>query len=126
MDYGLKNKLIKIILKNILTPVIYMIKNDDLIDFICFCDRNIKMQEIYNVEQQINDLTGLRVEILDIREFSESERIEVINQATLIYSEHPIIEKIFAQSMMEDFKIAMDERKDVQQRYKDSGTCYLQ
>ena len=26
----------------------------------------------------------------------------------------------------QDFKIAMDERKDVQQRYKECGTCYLQ
>ena len=114
MDYELKNKLVKIISKNILTP------------FICFCDRNIKMQEIYNVEQQIKEVTSKNVEIIDIREFGESERIEVINQSTLIYSEHPLIEKIFAQSMMEDFKIAMDERKDVQQRYKECGTCYLQ
>ena len=114
MDYELKNKLVKIISKNILTPVIYMIENDNLLDFICFCDRNIK------------EVTNKNVEIIDIREFGESERIEVINQATLIYSEHPLIEKIFAQSMMEDFKIAMDERKDVQQRYKECGTCYLQ
>ena len=42
MDYELKNKLVKIISKNILTPVIYMIENDNLLDFICFCDRNIK------------------------------------------------------------------------------------
>ena len=56
MDYELKNKLVKIISKNILTPVIYMIENDNLLDFICFCDRNIKMQEIYNVEQQIKML----------------------------------------------------------------------
>ena len=55
MDYELKNKLVKIISKNILTPVIYMIENDNLLDFICFCDRNIKMQEIYNVEQQIKE-----------------------------------------------------------------------
>mgnify|MGYP000016621115 FL=1 len=97
MDYELKNKLVKIISKNILTPVIYMIENDNLLDFICFCDRNIKMQEIYNVEQQIKEVTSKNVEIIDIREFGESERIEVINQATLIYSEHPLIEKIFAQ-----------------------------
>ncbi len=36
MDYELKNKLVKIISKNILTPVIYMIENDNLLDFICF------------------------------------------------------------------------------------------
>ena len=85
MDYELKNKLVKIISKNILTPVIYMIENDNLLDFICFCDRNIKMQEIYNVEQQIKEVTSKNVEIIDIREFGESERIEVINQSTLIY-----------------------------------------
>ena len=69
MDYELKNKLVKIISKNILTPVIYMIENDNLLDFICFCDRNIKMQEIYNVEQQIKEVTSKNVEIIDIREF---------------------------------------------------------
>lgn len=31
MDYELKNKLVKIISKNILTPVIYMIENDNLL-----------------------------------------------------------------------------------------------
>ena len=45
MDYELKNKLVKIISKNILTPVIYMIENDNLLDFICFCDRNIKCRK---------------------------------------------------------------------------------
>ena len=30
MDYELKNKLVKIISKNILTPVIYMIENDNI------------------------------------------------------------------------------------------------
>ena len=63
MDYELKNKLVKIISKNILTPVIYMIENDNLLDFICFCDRNIKMQEIYNVKQQIKEVTNKNVEI---------------------------------------------------------------
>ena len=50
-----------------------MIENDNLLDFICFCDRNIKMQEIYNVEQQIKEVTNKNVEIIDIREFGESE-----------------------------------------------------
>ena len=57
MDYELKNKLVKIISKNILTPVIYMIENDNLLDFICFCDRNIKMQEIYK-KNQVNPMAG--------------------------------------------------------------------
>lgn len=126
MTSELTERMARIISNNILTPVIYMIENKDTVDFICFCDRNITMQEIYNVEQIIKEETGKRAEIIDIREFGESERLEVINHATLIHSEHPLIESIFTQSMLEDFKIAMDERKGVLERHKECGTCYLQ
>lgn len=126
MDMELRAKMAKIISENILTPIIYMLENDNLIDFICFCDKNITMQDIYDVEQIIKDETGYTVEIIDIREFSESERLEVINHATMIHSEHPMIETIFTQSMMEDYKMAMDARNDVLERKKITGTCYLQ
>ena len=37
---SLKNKLVKDnFKKNILTPVIYMIENDNLLDFYMFCDK---------------------------------------------------------------------------------------
>lgn len=126
MNTELTDKIARIISENILTPVIYMIECDDILDFICFCDRNITMQEIYNVEKMILDETGLKAEIIDIREFGESERLEVINQAQLIHSEHPLIENIFTQSMLEDFEIAMEQRQSVLERQKEIGTCYLQ
>ncbi|MBQ8300723.1 MAG: hypothetical protein IJX57_01980 [Clostridia bacterium] len=126
MKTELTDRMAKIISKHVLTPVIYLIENGDVLDFICFCDKNITMQEIYSAQQQIKEETGKDAEIIDIREFGESERLEVINNATLIHSEHPLIEKVFAQSMMEDFKIAMEERNDVLARHKLSGTCYLQ
>lgn len=126
MTTDLTEKMVKIISQNILTPIIYMIENEKIIDFICFCDRNITMQEIYNVEQIIKNETGKNVEIIDIREFDESERLEIVNTATLIHSEHPLIENIFTQSMIEDYKIAMDERRNVLLRQKELGICYLQ
>lgn len=126
MTTDLTEKMVKIISQNILTPIIYMIENEEIIDFICFCDRNITMQEIYNVEQIIKNETGKNVEIIDIREFDESERLEIVNTATLIHSEHPLIENIFTQSMIEDYKIVMDERRNVLLRQKELGICYLQ
>lgn len=126
MTTDLTEKMVKIISQNILTPIIYMIENEEIIDFICFCDRNITMQEIYNVEQIIKNETGKNVEIIDIREFDESERLEIVNTATLIHSEHPLIENIFTQSMIEDYKIAMGERRNVLLRQKELGICYLQ
>ena len=126
MNADIQNKMAKIICDNILTPVIYMIENDDVLDFICFCDRNITMQEIYNVEQLIKEETGQAAEIIDIREFSEPERLEVLNHATLIHSEHPIIERIFAESMVEDYKAAMHERQTILDRVRETGTFYVQ
>lgn len=126
MTADMQSKMARIISANILTPVIYMIENDGVLDFICFCDRNITMQEIYNVERMIKDETGQTAEIIDIREFSEPERLEVINHATLIHSEHPLIESVFAQSMLEDYKLAMENRHTVLDRVKETGTIYLQ
>ncbi|MBR0028337.1 MAG: hypothetical protein IJP58_06800, partial [Clostridia bacterium] len=70
MNADMQYKMAQIISANILTPVIYLIENDGVLDFICFCDRNITMQEIYNVEQLIKEETGQAAEIIDIREFS--------------------------------------------------------
>lgn len=126
MNADMQNKMAQIISANILTPVIYLIENDGVLDFICFCDRNITMQEIYNVEQLIKEETGQAAEIIDIREFSEPERLEVINHATLIHSEHPIIENIFAESMAEDYKAAMNERQTILDRVRETGTFYVQ
>lgn len=126
MTAEMTDKIVKIICENILTPVIYMLERDDVLDFICFCDRHITMRDIYETEMKIKEASGKNTEIIDIREFGESERLEVVNRAELIYSEHPLIEKIFAQSMMEDFQIVMEERKSVIERHKEQGTCYLQ
>lgn len=126
MTQEMKDFAVRTITRNILTPVIYMIEQEDSIDFICFCDRRITMQEVYDTEHIIYAETNKHIEILDIREFRESDRIEVINQATLIYSEHPFIEMVFTRSMLEDFKNAMDDRNNVLERYRESGTYYLQ
>lgn len=126
MTNELTDCIINIISENILTPVIYMLEQDDIIDLICFCDRNISMQDIYSVEFLISERTGKQAEIIDIREFGEFERLDVISRARLIHSEHPLIEQIFTQSMAEDLKIAMEERKSVLERRKLSGTCFLQ
>lgn len=119
-------RLAQIISESILTPIIYMLEEENRLSFICFCDRHITMQEIYDVEQQLEKETGVKSDIIDIREYCETERVNVLSDAALIYSEHPLLEKIFAQTMLEEFRVAMAERKDVLARQKESGTYYLQ
>lgn len=119
-------RLAQIISESILTPIIYMLEEENRLSFICFCDRHITMQEIYDVEQQLEKETGVKSDIIDIREYCEMERVNVLSDAAIIYSEHPLLEKIFAQTMLEEFRVAMAERKDVLARQKESGTYYLQ
>lgn len=126
MDFDTTAKLVQLISLNVLTPIIYMRETEDMLEFICFCDKHITMQEIYDVETSISELTGKKAEIIDIREYCETERIEVIHDSELIYSEHSIIEQVFTQSMIEDYRIAMAERKDVLNRGRSTGTYYIQ
>ena len=115
-----------IVSENILTPIIYLLEDNNIISLICFCDRNITMQEIYNVEILIEREVGKPTEIIDIREFSEFERLNVISRAKLIHTVNPMIEQVFMQSMTEDLKPAIEEKKSAIERHKMSGTCFLQ
>lgn len=126
MDYELINKAVKIIKERVLTPVIYMSEHDDWAEFICFCDGKITVLDLYETEQEVKAAVSMDIEIIDIREFSEAERLEIIDQCTLVHSENPIIEKIFAGSMLTDYQNLMNEKRDMLTRQKESGTCYVQ
>lgn len=126
MSNELTEYIINVVSKNILTPVIYLLEYDDVISLICFCDRNISIQEIHYVETKVKNKTGKDTEIIDIREFDEFDRLGIISRAKLIHSEHPMIEQVFVQSMAEDYKIAMEEKESMIERHKMSGTYFLQ
>ena len=117
---------IKVLCEKVLTPVLYMIEYEDRINFICFCDRNIKVDELYNVSTQLMDILDIPVEIIDIREFSEADRIEILRTAELVYSEDPMIEQIFVASMAEDLRDALKRKFDMLDRKDKTGTYFIQ
>lgn len=126
MDYELITKAVNIIKSKILTPVIYMYDHSDWVEFICFCDGRVTMQTLYEAEQEVKELIGRDTEIVDIREFSEAERLDIIGQCEPVYSENPLIEKLFAASTLTDYQNLMDEKRDMLIRQKESGSCYIQ
>lgn len=126
MDDFTENKIIKIFNEKILSPILYMVENGDIIDLICFCDMDITERDIYEAEDAISLEIGRPVEIIDIREFERSDRIEIITHARLIYSEGELIENIFRQSMLEDFCKMISEREGALLRYSENKTPYLQ
>ena len=126
MDDKAKLEIVSIFNEHILTPVLYMAEYDDAIDLICFLDRGVSDDDIYNTEAVLCAVMGKPFEIVDIREFDEVERLEIVRGAELIYSEDSLIEMIFEQSMLEDFEIMMREREEAHIRYEDSRSPYVQ
>lgn len=126
MKYELAARAAGIIKTKILTPVIYMSDHGDWVEFICFCDGKITMQELYETEREIKELLEIDVEIVDIREFSEAERIEIIESYELVHSENPLIEKIFTASMLTDYQNLINEKRDMLERQRESGSYYMQ
>lgn len=116
---------LRLLKEKILTPVLYMLEYDDRINFICFCDKSIKMQDLYNAETEITNVLGVPTEIIDIREFSEPDRLEILRDAELVYSEDPLVEQIFIASMAEDYRNAVAEKQNMLERYKHTGSYYL-
>ncbi len=126
MDLKTIDKAVKIISKRVLTPIIYLSEYDGGAEFICFCDGNITIQELYDAEQELSKAIDIHSEILDIREFCESERVEIIDNCKLIYSEDEFIEQLFAGSMLADYRKMLEEKRDMFIRKQDNGSYYLQ
>lgn len=121
----INKQIIDIILKYILTPIIYKVEYEDYIEILCFCDRNILMQNIYKAEELLNVLLDKEVNILDIRELPEAERLDIIKNGEIIFSEDETIKHLFEISMYEDFKLFMDSRNSVLDRIQAFGTGYI-
>ncbi len=126
IDDKIKDEIVSIFNERILSPVLYMTEYDDAVDLICFLDRNIDEKDISGAERAMYAAVGKPFEIVDIREFDEADRIEIIRSAELLYSEDGLIEMIFEQSMLEDFEIMMKEREEAHIRYEDSRSPYVQ
>ena len=120
-----KRLIVDVILKHILTPIIYMVEYEDYIEILCFCDRKILMKDIYTAEEKLSALLDKEVNILDIRELPESERLDIIKNGEVIFSEDETIKHLFEISMYEDFKLFMDSRHSVLDRIQAFGTGYI-
>lgn len=126
MDYSLKERSAEIINEHILTPVIYMLESDFQIEFVCFCDTNIEAEQFARTEEKLNNLFDVDAVIMDIREYDEMDRMEIIQNGELIYTAHPVFEQLFASSMAEDVRIKAIEKSELIKRYNASGSVYLQ
>ena len=123
MDENMLIKAIDIITERILTPVLYMYE-DEAVEFICFCDTNISIEELRETERAVYTELGGNVEILDIREFDESDRWDIIVSSRLVYAANELIKMAFEQAMLADLEKRTNIRNEILKRYDETGTYY--
>lgn len=126
MDYKLIEKVTGIITDRILTPIIYMLEDEAQVELVCFCDANIEAEVFAETEKQLEELLQKPVVLLDIREYNEYDRMEIISDGEIIYTANPIFVKMFAASMAEDAQRSIIEKTELLKRYSNSGSVYLQ
>ena len=115
---------VDIILDNILTPVLYMYE-DEAIEFICFPDGNISEEDINQTELELARRLSLNAEIVDIRSFDESDRVEITRNARLLYSENEFVKLMFESAMAADKARLMCDKREMISRNAETGTFYV-
>lgn len=117
------NKAVDIILDKILTPVLYMYA-DDIVEFVCFTDSGLDEEVFRKTEEILYEVLGLKCEILDIRVFSEFERVEIINSATFLFAEDELVKSLFEAAMIADNERAQSVKELAIERKAETGSYY--
>ncbi len=126
MNTKTEETIVKIFNDKILTPVLFMMEAENVVCLIGFFDRDLDDATVLETASSIYGETGLAAEIFDIREFSESERLDILNNASIVYSESELVRSIFVMSMVEDLNRMIYRREEMLSRYKEFKTPYLQ
>ena len=90
-----------IILENILTPILYYYV-DEVYEFILFSDANTPEECFRRTEEAISMNLGISAEIIDLREFELSDRLDIVHDAYLAYCEDDTTERMFQAAVMAD------------------------
>jgi len=116
---------IDIISESVLTPVIYLINTDDNVCFVCFLNRDTAYEQVVAAEKRLTKLFNLNAVIMDIREFAECDRIDILEKADMIYCADSNLKHLFEMSLLNDCKRVFEEKSGIVDRTKSCDSMYL-
>ena len=116
--------MIEIITERVLTPVVYMFE-EEIIELIVFCDGNMDVNILRDTENEIYARTGTKTELVDIREFDEFDRWQIVQNAELIYAMDDTVLAAFERAMQRDVEFRAISKAMLFERRKDTGSYYL-
>ncbi len=119
------NQAVEIISENMVTPVIYKIDTEEHICFVCFLNGKTPYEQVVAAEEKLTHLLNFTAVIMDIREFSECDRIDILEKADMIYCADQNIKRLFELSLMNDSKRAYEEKCSIVDRQKNCNSIYI-
>ncbi len=116
---------VDIILENILTPIIYFYL-DELAEFIVYSDgRALSDETLHSTEDLIYKNLGIKVEIVDMRQFDKADRSRIVMNADIAYTESDEMLELFENAMFEDLEMLVADKLFAIDRKTETGTYYL-
>lgn len=116
--------MIETVTERVLTPVIYMFE-EEIIELIVFCDGNMDVNILRDTEDEIYSAVGVKTELVDIREFDEFDRWQIVQNAELIYAVDEMMLTAFEMAMQRDVEFRAISKAMLFERRKDTGSYYL-
>lgn len=115
--------IIETVTKNVLTPVIYMFE-EEIIELIVFCDGNMDVNILRDTENEIYVRTGIKTELVDIREFDEFDRWQIVQNAKLIYALDNTVLTAFERAMQRDVEVRAILKAVLFERHDGTGSYH--
>ena len=116
--------IVNIIKKELLTPVIYRMIENEVITIVGFFDRETTLGVFFEVQDKLEIELNKEVHIYDFRDFNEGDRLEILKNTDLIYSENEFVKSMFEAAMVEDLREALTRKNITIQRDEKMGTIY--
>ena len=117
---------VRMIENSIITPVIYLNETEFKAEFICFSSEEVTEDDLFRVGESVSRILEKPAEVVDIMEYNANDRMDIITNAELVYSDDPIVEQMFTMSMAEEHRRLYEQKQNILRRKNESGSYYLQ
>ncbi len=117
---------VRMIENSIITPVIYLNETEFKAEFICFSSEEVTEDDLFRVGESVSRILEKPAEVVDIMEYNANDRMDIITNAELVYSDDPIVEQMFTMSMAEEHRRLYEQKQNMLRRKNESGSYYLQ
>jgi uncharacterized protein len=121
------------LLKERLKPIIIYVfgsyaagelREDSDIDIAFISDENLATYEVFMLAQEIADMLGREVDLVDLKNSSTVFKVEVVGKGTILFCSDEVRKVEFQMRALKDYAILNEDRQVVLDAIKKRGSVY--